>query len=114
MIRLSFLSDRNTIEALRDELVPSGALTDVEEVPGTRAEIERLGFDLGDVMTLVGIAGGTLEAIALIKAAYRALSKSGSKRIEISGPTGRATIDVEGKTPDEVEEAVRKALPFLK
>ena len=112
-MRLSFLSDRDTIAALRDSLVSGGMLTDVEEAPGTRAEIERLGFELGDVMTLIGIVGGAVEAIALVKAALGALAKSGAKRIEISGPTGRATIDVDGKTPEEVEEAVRKALPFL-
>lgn len=114
MVKLSFLGDSETIAALKQDLVADGLLTDVEQVPGTRAEVERLGFNLGDVVTLVGLVGGAIEAISLTRAAIKALRKTGSQKLEITGPTGRATIDVAGKTPEEIEEAVRKALPFLK
>lgn len=114
MVKLSFLGDSETVAALKEDLVAEGLLTDVEQMPGTRSEIERLGFDLGDVATLIGLVTGAIEAVSLTRAAIKALRKTGSKKLEITGPTGRATIDVANKTPEEIEEAVRKALPFLK
>jgi hypothetical protein len=114
MVKLSFLGDSETITALKEDLIAEGLLTDVEQVSGTRAEIERLGFTLGDVATLLGVVTGAIEAFSLTRAAIKALRKTGSNKLEITGPTGRATIDVAGKTPEEIEEAVRKALPFLK
>lgn len=114
MVRLSFLSDGETIAALRDELLSNAMLSDVEEKPGSQAELERLGFDLGVVEMLVGAISAGVTAAELVKCAYRALKKSGSKRLEITGPTGRVTIDVAGKSQEEIEELVRKAIPILK
>ncbi|RYF30428.1 MAG: hypothetical protein EOO23_05180 [Comamonadaceae bacterium] len=77
-------------------------LTDVREIAGTPAEVERLGFDLGDVLTVVGALGTAIEAVKFAKFVVEALSQSKVKKLEIIGPNGRALIDVEGKSDEDV------------
>lgn len=113
-MRVSFVGEAVALGRLREALVGEGVLTDVREIAGTPAEVERLGFDLGDVLTVVGALGTAIEAVKFAKFVVEALSQSKVKKLEIIGPNGRALIDVEGKSDEDVAMDVRKALPFLR
>jgi len=113
-MRVSFIDEAATIRLLLKDLTEQGLLSDVEEALGTPAEVERLGFDLGDILTVVGAISSMVEVFNLAKLLIKAVSGSKTKKIEIVGPTGRVMIDLAGKTDEEIAEAVKQALPFLK
>jgi len=78
------------------------------------AEVERLGFDIGVVVEVLGGLVTTAKAVDLARKFLKAAALGRSKVIEIKGPTGARTIKLDGKTEAEVEAEILKALPFLK
>lgn len=114
MTRISILGEAEAIRALKSDLEVSGAISEAVLTSGTPAEVERLGFDLGMIETVVGTLGTAIGALELAKALIRAVSRGKSKVLEIKGPTATKSINLDGKTEEEVVEEIRKILPLMK
>jgi hypothetical protein len=112
--RVSFLSNSKLIEALRQELINQTTMTEPEIIAGSPVEVERLGFELGDVVTLIGWIATGIEVIGIARAIISAAKKTKQSKLEITGPTARISIDIDGKSETEIVDLVRSALPFLK
>ncbi|MCO8019428.1 hypothetical protein NI456_11225 [Brevundimonas diminuta] len=113
-MRISILGNEETIKNLKADLESDGLMTDIHDAPGSREQAERLGFDLGGtVVAIIGTLGTVVTAVELAKLVMAALKRSKSRALEIKGPTATKTISLEGKTEEEVVQAVREALPFL-
>ncbi|MBD8555118.1 hypothetical protein IFT84_11345 [Rhizobium sp. CFBP 8762] len=112
-MRVSFIGEITTIRKLREDLTEQALISDVTEAVGTPAEVERLGFDLNDILTIVGAITAAIDVFNLAKLLLKAASGAKNKKIEVIGPTGRVLIDLADKTDEEVAQAVKQALPFL-
>ena len=108
------MGEAEAIRALKDQLEGSGAISGAILTSGTPAEVERLGFDLGMIETVVGTLSTAFSAVELAKALIGAVSRGKSKVLEIKGPTASKSITLDGKTEEEVVEEIRKVLPLMK
>lgn len=113
-MRVSFIGETTTIRKLREELTEQDLISNVTEAIATPAEVERLGFDLDDILTIVGAITAAVDVFNLAKLLRGAASGAKNKKIEVIGPTGRVLIDLTDKTDEEVAQAVKQALPFLR
>ncbi|RYG87973.1 MAG: hypothetical protein EON59_05865 [Alphaproteobacteria bacterium] len=113
-MRISILGEEAVIDALKADLVESGLMPDADDRQAGAAEVERLGFDIGVVVEVLGGLVTTAKAVDLARKFLKSAALGRSKVIEIKGPTGARTIKLDGKTEAEVEDEILKALPFLK
>jgi len=110
MPKIQLVADADVVDALmKDDQLP---LTERERLHGTPSENERLGFELGSVETIIGHIAAGIEAIVIARHLIAAAKRSRHPRLEIASPTGRITVDLVGKTDEEVGRLVQAALPF--
>ena len=112
MPKVSVIADADLISALvEDGDLP---MTGRERLRGTPAESERLGFELGSIETIIGHIAAGIETIVIARHLLAAARRSRTPRLEIASPTGRVSVDLEGKTDEQVAALVRAALPFTR
>lgn len=112
MPKVLLVADANLISALfADRDLP---ITDRERIQGTIAESERLGFELGSVETIIGYIAAGIDAITIARRLIAARQHSPKPKLEITSPTARISVDLEGKTDEEIAALVRTALPFTR
>lgn len=112
MPKILLVGDADLVDALmKDSQLP---MTERERHHGTPAENERFGFELGSVETIIGYIATGIEAIAIARHLLAAAKRSKHPKLEIASPTGRVTVELEGKTDEEVALLVRAVLPFTR
>ena len=112
MPRISIIADADFIAALSDDAALP--MTKRERFHGTQTESERLGFELGSVETLIGHIAAGVELVVIVHALATAALRSRRPKLEIASPTGRVSVDLSGKTDEEVAALVRATLPFTR
>jgi hypothetical protein len=112
MPKVSFVGDNDLIGALsRDIKLP---LSNRERLPSAGPENDRLGLELGSVEMLIGHIAAGVELIVIARHLLEAARASKRPKLEITSPNGRMTIDLTGKTDEEVVAAVKGILPFAR
>lgn len=112
MPKVSMIADADLIGALADDAdLP---LTERERVRGTTSESERLGFELGSVETIIGHIAAGIELIVIARHLVAAARKSRKPKLEVTSPTGRVAVDLEGKSDEEVAALLKTTLPFTR
>lgn len=112
MPKILLVADTDVVEALmNDDQLP---LTERKRLHGPPSENERLGFELGSVETLIGYLAAGMEAIDFARHLLAAAKRSRHPRLEIISPTSHVTVNLEGKTDEEVGRLVQAALPFTR
>jgi hypothetical protein len=110
--QISIIADAELIGALaEDRDLP---LTKRKRVRGTTSESERLGFELGSVETIIGHIAAGIELVVIARHLVAAAHRSCKPRLEITSPTGRVAVDLEGKSDAEVAALLKAALPFTR
>lgn len=112
MPRISIVADQDLINGLLED--PGLPIERRERTSGTVAESERLGFELGSIVTLIGVIAPGIEAFVLVKHLMRAADKTKNPKLEITSPHGRISVNMDGKSEEEIVALVRLALPFVK
>lgn len=110
--KVSIIADSEFVGALADD--HELPLTQRERVRGTVTESERLGFELGSVETMIGYIAAGIELIVIARHLLAAARHSSKPKLEIASPTGRVSVDLDGKTDYEVAELIKAALPFTR
>lgn len=110
MPKISLIADTDLITALNDD--QSLPMSERVRLEGTASESERFGFELGSVETLIGYIAAGVELIGIAKSLVSAGRRSRHPKLEIVSPTGRVSVNLEGRTAEEVAELVHAALPF--
>lgn len=112
MPTVSIIADADLIGALAADIeLP---LTERERVRGTMSESERLGFELGSVETIIGHVAAGIELMVIAHHLVAAARMSRKPRLEVTSPTGRVAVDLEGKSDAEVAALLKAVLPFTR
>lgn len=112
MPKVSLIADADLIAALAED--NDFPFTEPERVRGTTSESERLGFELGSVETIIGYVAAGIELIVIARHIVAAARKSRKPMIEVTSPTGRVAVDLEGKSDEEVAALLKATLPFTR
>lgn len=112
MPKVSIIADADLIGALAEDI--DFPLTERERVRGTTSESERLGFELGSVETIIGYVAAGIELIVIARHFVAAARESRKPKLEVTSPTGRVAVDLEGKSDEEVAALLEATLPFTR
>ena len=112
MPKVSIIAEADLIGALAEDTVLP--LTERQRVRGTTSESERLGFELGSVETIIGHVAAGVELIVIERHSVAAARKSRKRKLEVTSPTGRVAVDLEGKSDEEVATLLKATLPFTR
>lgn len=112
-MRIDFLSEREFLEALRDELAKIPNVNSSEILRAEDSVSDNLSLDLSDVAALATIMGLGLQVAMLAGALLQAQLRKRARVIEIRTPAGVVRIDMDGKSAQQLEAELKVALPFL-
>jgi hypothetical protein len=110
---VTFLSSRDFINALQEEVTASGLARSTRVLQGSGEERERYAFDLASVACLatIFVAGITTTKVGL--ALTRAYKKVRTPYVEFKGPRGYVRIDLDGKTEEEIAQTLQALAPVF-
>ena len=113
-VHVLFLGPNDALTIIHNDLQNDECTISLDKTPANPIEADRLQMDLGDIGSLASIFALGIEAIRIARAFCLARDQSEGAFIIIEGPGGRARLDLEGKTDDEILEEVKNRLPFTK
>jgi hypothetical protein len=94
-LRIQFVSDRESIDAISEAAAADSVVTEPHEIP-----VSDQRFGIAEVAAIIAIVHTSAKIAELLCKAYKALR--GQKKITVRTPKGSVTIEGDGSTPVEL------------